>query len=189
MLSLFWHFSVGSKTPYHHGTSVYLCTCVWEWWGAWLLSPQLDQHAGWGVRESGDWIQRLQAPALPLISPPHLTWPLCCGSAEAQLGHKDTHTHTHTALSASISWSYLSVLSLCLSVGVCPSLSVSDWLLFFFRLFLVVSVLKAVYKTWIHSTKRKKKKTLRHSFHEHKLQTVMESSLQWRCFPSRYYVA
>lgn len=43
---------------------------VWEWLSAWLLSLQSHQHAGWGVAQCADWIQRLRAPALPLIPPP-----------------------------------------------------------------------------------------------------------------------
>lgn len=62
--------------------------------------------------EISDWIQRLQAPALPLISPPHLSWPLYCCFAAAQLGHKDI------VLSASLHQPYLSSdPSFCVSVG------------------------------------------------------------------------
>lgn len=105
------------------------CVCVWEWQGAWLLSLRLDQHAGWGVGKRGDWIQRLQAPALPLISPLRLTWPLCCCSAEAQLGHKDTYT----SLSLPASPSPICFL-ICLSFYWCVSpslrLYLTDWLSF-----------------------------------------------------------
>lgn len=134
MLPLIWYFFTKWKSDIGRAQVCSLGTCVWEWQGAWLLSLQLDQHAGWGVGESGDWIQRLQAPALPLISPPHLTWPLCCCSTEPQLGHKDTHTHTyiHIGSSASLSRSYLpSDLSVFLLVCVPISLSVSDWLFLF----------------------------------------------------------
>lgn len=90
--------------------------CVWEWRGAWLLSLRPDQHAGWGAGQSGDWIQRLRAPALPLISPSHLSRPLCCRSTEAQLGG-ERQTHIHGALSASP----LTVIHVCLFV--CLSVS------------------------------------------------------------------
>lgn len=125
MLSLIWPF-LTSKNLISWPHKCVVCALVYgsgKVHGSFhcsLISMQAEV-----LGESGDWIQRLQAPALPLISPPHLAWPLCCCSAEAQLGHKGTHTYTSLRLPASPIKSLLSVFwSVRLSVGVCvcPSL-------------------------------------------------------------------
>lgn len=124
-----------------------LGTGVWEWQGAWLLSLRLDQHAGWDVGESGDWIQRLQASALPLISTPHLSWPLCCRSAEAQLGHKDTNVHKQTHTHCHVCQPSLSPICLL----VCPSLcfrvspSLIDCFSFFIHLLVLWLCLPSIF--------------------------------------------